>query len=299
MAVTYSIKDLEQLSGIKSHTIRIWEKRYGIIQPERTDTNYRRYSESQLRKFLNIAYLNARGYKISKLAAMSEQQIKNYVLDTSATEKGETTLIDRLIIAVLESDEEQFLKLFSNVVSRKGLERSIVDLISPLFNKIGLLWQTKTLSSPHEHFASAIVRRKLMAAIDETEILETDRTKPSFLLFLPDNQWHELGLLFAAYVLRKRNYKVIYLGQSLPLDDLTDYKENLQFDCVLTVINSLVQGSDLQDYTNRLSEMFKSKKVFLSGYQFFINTLDFPSNLQWIKSFEDFVMLADSGITKL
>jgi MerR family transcriptional regulator, light-induced transcriptional regulator len=216
---SYSIKDLEDLSGIKAHTIRIWEKRYGIVVPERTTTNIRLYSDDDLKKLLNISILNRNGLKISYLSKLTNNELKEKVIHISRETSDAGTQIENLIISMLELDEWKFDKILSDSIIRIGFEEAMVQVMHPFFEKIGLLWQTGSINPAQEHFVSNLMRQKLIVAIDGQAPARLEN-RPTFILFLHENELHELGLLFYSYLLKKKGVNVIYLGQAVPFDDL-------------------------------------------------------------------------------
>ncbi len=218
---TYQIKQLERMTGIKAHTIRIWEKRYGLIEPDRTATNRRCYSESQVRKLLNVNTLLAQGYKISKIATLSEDALNTEVQNKErkgAVDNTSITYINELIRAMLDFNEHAFEKIFSAATTRFGLHNAMINVFYPFLYKVGILWNVNKTAPIQEHFASNIIKRKLMAAIDGL-VPAADSTK-KFLLFLPPDEWHELGLLFADYIIRSKGHQTIYLGQSVPIENI-------------------------------------------------------------------------------
>ncbi|MFW5979061.1 MAG: MerR family transcriptional regulator, partial [Bacteroidia bacterium] len=212
---TYSIRELEKLSGIKAHTIRIWEKRYKIIQPKRTGTNIRYYSNNDLKKLLNITILNRQGWKISDIAKLSDEELNRKVKDFSYDSKDTESQIEKLVIAMVDLDEVKFDQILSNAIMHDGFEQTIINLIFPFFKKIGLLWQTGSINPAQEHFVSNLFRQKLMVAIDNLKIPDRKDAK-KFILFLPEKEFHELGLLFYSYLIKKSGHSVIYLGSSVP-----------------------------------------------------------------------------------
>lgn len=288
MQSLYSIKDLEKFSGLKAHTIRMWERRYGILQPKRTAANYRLYSEDDLKKILKLAFLNRKGLKISTLASLSEAALNEKVLELREAEIDYTFASDLLLTASLESDEAAFNSHCEKLIDEFSFEGFFKEFISSFFKKIGLLWQSKSITSPYEHFASNLIRNKLIFEIEKRDFPAPDSSKPVFLLFLPDKQWHELGLLFSYLILKQHGYKTVYLGASVPLDDLKAYADAFRFDCLLTSVNSALPHIDLQDYTQALANAFSDKKVYVSGYQYTVQDVKFPENVRFLDSFDAF-----------
>ncbi|MDX5348515.1 MAG: MerR family transcriptional regulator, partial [Hymenobacteraceae bacterium] len=180
----YSIKELEHLSGVKAHTIRIWEQRYNLLHPKRTETNIRYYTDADLKLLLNIALLNQRGFKISRIAKMSEQELRQEVLKLTDTADGYDAQISKMLLAMIELDEEQFDKIFSTVNLQLGFENNIQHVIYPFLERIGILWQTGSINPAHEHFISNLIRQKMVVAIDG-QVKKSLPEKGKFLLFLP------------------------------------------------------------------------------------------------------------------
>jgi DNA-binding transcriptional MerR regulator len=262
----YSIKDLERLSGIKAHTLRMWEKRYGLMDPSRTDTNIRSYSDSDLKKILNVSILNRYGIKISRIAAMDEGEIAEKIVLISRDPSDYDSLIENLVIAMVDMDEENFGKLLSRAIMQIGFEETILRIVYPFFEKIGILWQTGAINPAQEHFISHLVRQKLIVGIDS--VIPANNPDPKhFLLFLPEGELHELGLLFYNYMLQKKGHKVTYLGQWVPMADMASAITVRRIDYLLTSISAVHSGSDLVDYLNRLSATFPDKTIFITGYQ--------------------------------
>lgn len=227
----YQISDLARLSGIKAHTIRIWEKRYGLIVPFRTDTNIRYYDDAQLKRLLNVASLIDRGHKISHVAAMNPEQLKAAMLDATADDTQE--YVRDLIRAMIDFDERAFGKVLESVMRVMRPEEGITGVIYPFLETVGLLWRIDGARPIQEHFASGLIRRKLISMIDQLPVSENGKT---FLLFLPDGEWHEIGLLVAEYMLRSYGAKVINLGQSVPFEDITFMLQRLNPDRVFTIL---------------------------------------------------------------
>lgn len=260
----YSIKELEQLSGIKAHTIRIWEKRHKIIEPQRTVTNIRFYSDEDLKKIINVSLLNSHGLKISKIADMSFDEINRKILEMSETQSDASLFIDQLVVAMVDMEEDRFEKILSTLAIRFGFERAITEVVYPFLEKIGVLWQTKNINPAQEHFISNLIRQKLIVAIDSLPM--TSPTAKRALLFLPENEWHELGLLFCHYLTRKAGYKTFYLGQNVPHEDLLKivaiHKPNL----LVTYITSSPYGG-AESYLIKLQKALPDQSILASGYQ--------------------------------
>jgi MerR family transcriptional regulator, light-induced transcriptional regulator len=261
----YSIKELEKLSGIKAHTIRIWEKRHRLIDPQRTNTNIRFYSDEDLKKIMNVSLLNSTGIKISRIAEMSLDEMNKKVLELSETKTEALIYIDQLVVAMVDLDEEKFEKILSNIVLKFTFERAIVEIVYPFLEKIGVLWQTQNISPAQEHFISNLIRQKLIVAIDSLPIAPQHAKRA--LLFLPENEMHELGLLFYHYIIRKAGHRTYYLGQVVPHRDLVSVYHVHKPDVLVTAIITATTGQTIQNYIKLLATDFPSAKIFIAGAQ--------------------------------
>jgi DNA-binding transcriptional MerR regulator len=260
----YSIKELEQLSGIKAHTIRIWEKRHKIIEPSRTATNIRYYSDHDLKKIINVSLLNTYGIKISKIADMSLADMNKKILEISELQNDKTIHIDQMVVAMIDMEEELFEKILNNLILRFGFEKTITEIIYPFLEKIGILWQTQNITPAHEHFISNLIRQKIIVALDGLPI--PPKSAKKILIFLPEGEMHELGLLFYHFLTRKGGYRTYYLGQNVPHDDLISVYKVHQPDFMLTSITSNL-SEPIEMYLERLANDFGQAKILASGYQ--------------------------------
>lgn len=234
----FSIRDLENLSGIKAHTIRIWEKRYDLLSPERTRTNIRTYSLSSLQKLLNITLLYNNGYKISKIAKIPVQNIPLMVREIVAKNNIKSQAINAFKLAMINFDQTLFMSTYNGLLTEKSFREIFKDIFVPLLNELGMLWQTDTISPAHEHFVTNLIRQKILINTEKLQHIECTKTDKVFVPFLPDNEIHEIGLLYLNYEIVLRGYKSIYLGQTVPLDNLREimnYFENLYFVSYFTV----------------------------------------------------------------
>ena len=284
---TYSIKDLEQLSGIKAHTLRIWEQRYNLLQPKRTDTNIRYYDDDDLKLILNVALLNDNGVKISKIASMSSNELREEVMKLTERSLTHDDQIHALTICMIEMDEERFDKILSTNILKLGFEQTMLNVIYPFMSKIGVLWQTGAINPAQEHFISNLVRQKLIVAIDGQI---PQRGGKKFLLFLPEGELHEISILFASYLIKSKGHKVIYLGQSTPNDDLLAVYKLHQPEYLLTVITTSPSSEYVQEYIHALSERFGQAQILVTGYQVLGQDLTFPTNvvqMSYIRDIKD------------
>ncbi|HKK38285.1 MAG TPA: MerR family transcriptional regulator [Cryomorphaceae bacterium] len=260
----YSIKDIERISGIKAHTLRIWEKRYGIIAPSRTETNIRYYTNEELKKILNISILNNYGMKISKIVGLSAEELHQKVIEISSEEIEEDLQIESLVISMVQVDEQRFERILSNCTLRLGFEQTILNIVYPFFKKVGVLWQAGAINPAQEHFISNLIRQKLIVAIDGQGRNGKEGAK-KFLLFLPEGELHELGLLFYNYLIQKSGHKVIYLGQSVPLADVLKVNEQNPADYIVTATMSMSDPGSVNELLQNLLDHFPNQKIILSN----------------------------------
>jgi MerR family transcriptional regulator, light-induced transcriptional regulator len=261
---TYQINDLEKLTGIKAHTIRIWEKRYGMLNPRRTDSNIRYYSANDLKKLLNISILNKNGVKISRIAELSDAEINARVIEFSNKSNEVEDQVQNLIMAMFHLDSVRFEKIITVLYINRGFENTFIDIICPFMSKVGLLWQTGTITVAHEHFASNIIRQKILVAIDSCLPLSNNESKRC-VMFLPDNERHELGLLFGYYLLKRNHHAVTYLGSSVPLSSVSNINHIHQSDCIIISITSAYTPSNAIVYIETLAKLFSKQKILIVG----------------------------------
>lgn len=285
---TYSIKDLEQLSGIKAHTLRIWEQRYDFIKPKRTDTNIRYYDDSDLKLILNVSLLKENGHKISKISKMRYDDMQNAVIKLTEKKLSYPEQIHSLTLAMIDHDEERFEKIMSTIILQLGFEMTMIKVIYPFLIKIGVLWQTGSISPSQEHFISNLIRQKIIVAIDGLFIPSYDYKK-KYLLFLPEEELHELSLLFSSYIIKSRKNKVIYIGSSTPYNDIIAIYNQLKPDYLLTVLTTHPQPCDVQPYLDKLSHTFHNAKILVSGRQIIGEDMGVGKNMIVLNKLEDLI----------
>ena len=260
---SFTIKDLENLSGIKAHTIRIWEQRYSFLKPSRTGTNIRFYSNDELKKLLNVALLNKFGFKISHIDKMNQQEINDKILSLNQLEALYERVVNTLIQNMVDLDIEAFEQVLDDFIATKGIEKTISQIIFPFLEKIGILWLTNHINPGQEHLVTTIIRQKLIVGIDS--IRSTVKINKSVLLFLPETEYHELSLLFMNYMLRNKGVSTIYLGCSIPLKDV-EYLVNLKKpDYIYTHLTTLGPRFNFDKFIENLSKNFSKTPVIISG----------------------------------
>lgn len=263
----YSIKDLEQLSGIKAHTIRAWEQRHKLITPKRTSTNIRYYSDDDLIVILNVSILMEHDWKIGQVAKLSSEEIAKEAHDCNPYEGNYTYELNELKLSTLNFDIERFEAIMDQCVEKHGIHDTFQKVIGDYIQELGKLWLSGSVSISQEHFMSSMIRQKLYAALDTLEAKNDGKT---FALFLPANELHEIGLLYLAYVLKERGDKVYYLGQSLPKEYLTDLLDNQSIDALVSVFTTNPDFEYLPEYLQDLDDLIRDRsvQVHLTGYQF-------------------------------
>lgn len=257
----FSIKDLENFSGIKAHTIRIWEKRYNILEPMRTGTNIRYYDLLNLQKLLNITLLHNHGYKISNISKYPPEKIPLMVKDIISEKSAKHHAINAFKMAMINFDQVLFLNTYNQLLSKKSFREVFHDVFIPLMNEIGLLWQTETISSAHEHFIVHLIKQKLITNTEEVQIKEPAHKDKTFVLYLPVNETHELGLIYLNYEILYHGYKTIYLGENIPLENLKDMKKYFND---IVFVSYLTIEPDKDGVNDYLSE---AKKMLLKDNQ--------------------------------
>ena len=291
----YSIKDLENLSGIKAHTIRIWEQRYGVINPKRTNTNIRYYDSEDLKLILNIARLKDHGHKISKIAGMSKEEMHGLVMEISGEEPQDyQNYLHNLTTSMIDLDEALFERTLSTSILQLGFESSMQNVIYPFLIRIGFLWQAEAIHPAQEHFITCLIRQKLIVAIDGQKF-HSGLGVSKFMLFLPENEMHEINLLFAHYLLKKYGNQVIYLGQNLPFKDLQMAYELHRPDYILTSITSAPKRRLLPAYIEKLAAAFTKCKVLIGGSALInMQVPDLP-HLIHLRSINDLLSIGQSS----
>lgn len=290
---SFSIRDMENLSGIKAHTIRIWEKRYNLFSPERTATNIRTYSLKSLQKLLNIVLLYHNGYKISKIAKIPESEIPVLVRGIVAKNSEKSHAINAFKLSMINFDQALFFNTYNSLLAERSFREIFIEVFIPLLNELGLLWQTDTISPSHEHFITNLIKQKIYINTEKLQIIEPTRKEKVFVLFLPENEIHELGLLFLNYEINLKGYKSIYLGQTMPIENLVDiikYYDNVHFVSYFTVSPS---KDELQKYIASFEKEVNTigkSKLWVLGHQVqhLVNE-ELPNSIKTFNSIERLV----------
>lgn len=259
----FTIKDLENLSGIKAHTIRIWEQRYNFLKPCRTETNIRYYCSKELKTVLNIALLNKYGYKISHIDKMSEQELKTKIIALSDCEARQERMVNELIAHMIDLNIEAFEQVLDNYVLNHGIDRAITQIVFPFLHRIGILWVTNRIHPAQEHLVSNIIRQKLVVGIEGAVTLR--QVHQTILLFLPEGEYHELGLLYVHYLLRSHGASVLYLGANVPVKDLEFVCKYKNPDYLYTHLTGITGNFNLEKFLSQVSKGIPHVPLVISG----------------------------------
>ena len=283
----FSIKDLENLTGIKAHTIRIWEKRYSLLEPKRTSTNIRYYDLESFQKLLNVSYLNNNGFKISKIAEIDELEIPKLVRELASESNIESHAINAFKLSMLNFDQTLFYKTYSSLAKEKDFDSIFFDIFIPLLTEIGLLWQTDTITPAHEHFLTTLIRQKILVNTENIQSKQNHESNKTFVLYLPENEIHELGLMFLNYKIASLGHQSIFLGQSVPLKglkDLQNYYDNITFVSYFTVKPEKEHIAQyIQDF-DKLLLTKPSTEFWILGYM--LNEIDINKLPQGMRAFK-------------
>lgn len=268
----YKIKDLETLTGIKAHTIRIWEKRYNLLEPSRTDTNLRVYTDRDLQDILLVNLLNRNGYKISKIADLSRSERVSRAEKIQVYDAPETG-INKLIYALVEIDELAFDEIINKLLQEHGVEKTFSDFLAPFLERIGVMWLTNSITVAQEHFISMLIRQRLIIEIDKLPSARESYNKTA-LLYLPENEWHEIGILYYHYIIKKSGWRVFYLGQSTPLEGVKELCEKKNVDLVVSAWVSNFDKDLVHAHYNELRSFYKGKIAVGGGQSSLFDEFD-------------------------
>lgn len=289
---SFTIKDIESLTGIKAHTIRIWEQRYKLLRPKRKDTNHRIYDNGDLKHIMRIAYLYHHGYKISRIAGMTDEEVKQLSLEESG-KKGvhlHQAYINQLIEAMIDFDQHRFEKIFHNVLLRMGFEQCMLKVIYPYLEQVGLLWLADRVIPAQEHFATNIIRKKLMVAIDGLDLPTEEHER--FLVFLPQGEYHEIPVLFVQYLLKKHGCSVVNFGCNIPLEDIRFYTDRKPVDHIYTHLVTNFPQRVLDNLVRNMTALFPDIPLTISGPQVARLTHPLPPNMHTVPSLEEMLQFA-------
>lgn len=288
----YTIKDLETLCGIKAHTLRIWEQRYQMVVPSRTQTNIRFYKEDDLKDLLNISTLNKNGYKISAIAQLSKSEIQEKVNELSAVSFESDAQLNTLTMAMIEMSETKFDYILNKSIKDVGFEKTMLDLIFPFLEKLGVLWLTGSINPVQESFVSCLIRQKMLSEINNISTT-SHKTQATFLLFLPEDEDQELSMMFMHYLVKSRGLRTVYLGLNTSLIDLQDASSIIKPSHLFTIISESFTHQPVQKYVDHLAQAFGQCSILLSGYQVVTQPINRPSNVSILPGLKETIELLD------
>ena len=282
----YTLHDLEKLTGIMAATIRIWERRYNILRPHRTMTNRKWYDDADLSRIINISIIYRSGIKISKIAELSNSEIELKVSILSKNTLISDTQIDSLVVAMINLNENAVNEILLRSITNMGFEETFTSVIFPFLKRVGIMWHTGNVSAGSEHFISNVLRRRLITAFDAIPPA-TSLDRKRVIMYLPENELHELGLLFYAYIIRRMGHEVLYLGQYTPFEAVVDVNKTWNSDFIVTGASSDLSFTDPGTYLDNLSKTFKKQKILVSGSMAFRAEEKNYSNIFAVNSVED------------
>lgn len=290
---TFSIKDLENLSGIKAHTIRIWEKRYNLLEPMRTDTNIRLYDLKNLQKLLNVVLLTNFGYKISKISKLNQTEIEKFVVKIQTQKTVNNHVLSNFKMAMLNFDQPLFVKTYNDLLSEKSFSTVFFETFIPLLEEIGVLWTTNTITPAHEHFISHLIKQKILIEIEKYQIEQNSVSDQTYILYLPFNEIHDLGLLFLHHEIVIKGHHSVYLGRSLPIENLLELNNHFKKITYITYLTVEPNESEIENYIQTFKNTIlknNSNELLIFGRK--AQTLDnstLPENIRSIENLKDFL----------
>ena len=292
----FTIKDIENLSGVKAHTIRIWEQRYNFLKPGRTDTNIRSYSNEDLKTILNVSLLYKSGYKISHINKMDADEISKKIVLLTHPHVIQEKILNELVGCMIDFETDAFEMILDKYLKQKGMDGVINEIIFPFLEKIGILWTTNHINPAQEHLVTNIIRQKLLVGIEKT--IPLFYSPVTALLFLPEGEHHEIGLLYVYYLLKKAGIKVLYLGADVPLNDLECLVKIKQPHYIYTHLTSPANHFHMERFLNNLHGQNPRLPCYISGFITSIYKKDIPKNIHFKKSLDEvrlFIAESSSG----
>jgi MerR family transcriptional regulator, light-induced transcriptional regulator len=260
---SYTIKDLEKISGIKAHTIRIWEQRYQFLQPQRTETNIRTYSSDELKTILNVSLLNKYGFKISHIDKMSAEQMEEKILSLNQIDAQRERVVNALIKEMVSLNMANFERQMDTYIGQKGIEKTIIEIVFPFMERVGILWVTNHINPAQEHLATNVIRQKIILGIEKLPpVLHYTKR---IVLFMPEGEYHEIGLLYVHFLLKQRGFYVDYLGANVPMVDLRYLSEFQKVDYLYCHLTSPAKNFKIHKFFEQLAEVSKIIPIVISG----------------------------------
>jgi MerR family transcriptional regulator, light-induced transcriptional regulator len=287
----FTIKDLENLSGIKAHTIRVWEQRYSFLKPQRTRTNIRFYNNQELKSLLNISLLHKHGYKISHIDRMKEHEVKEKIRILAQSVAHEESMVNELIHYMIDLDMDRFEVVLDKYVMTWGIDKAIGHIIFPFLDRIGILWVTNHINPTQEHLVTNIIRQKLIVGIES--MVTAIRSDQTILLFLPEGEHHELGLLYIYYLLKSRGIKVLYLGADVPVKDIEYLCSVKRPDQLYTHLTCIAGNFNFEKFLQQIHKRIPGVTFTISGRLAETQVRKIPPGFHFKKSLAEVVEYID------
>jgi DNA-binding transcriptional MerR regulator len=278
----FTIKDLENLSGIKAHTIRVWEQRYSFLKPQRTETNIRYYNSNELKNILNISLLHKYGYRISHINKMDEEEVREKIISLSYAQAQQERIVNELIQHMVDLDIDRFECILDNYIMTRGIDKTVTHIIFPFLDRIGILWLTNHINPAQEHLVTNVIRQKLIVGIEGA--VSHNNINKTILLFLPEGEHHELGLLYISYLLKSRGARVIYLGANIPFEDVEFISRVKQPDFLYTHLTSIAGNFNFEKFLTKIHQRIPGIPLFISGRLAGTHVRKIPPGINFKKS---------------
>lgn len=288
----FTIKDVENLSGIQAHTLRIWEQRYDFLKPQRSTTNIRYYTNQELKTILNVALLNRFGYRISRISKMSHQEMADKILNLLPGEAQHQHIINRMMEQMIDMQLDEFDNLVSEIIHQFGLKKAFIDITFPFLERIGMLWSTGRVNAAQEHFVSNIIRQKLLAETDNLPVPLNSSKR--VLLFLPEGELHEIGILFIQYLVKQQKQQNWYLGANVPIEDVSFVAEAKQPSYIYTHLTAVAQSFSLERFIHHMHELIPATPLIVSGSVTASYDKELPANVHFCKSHQEILNFVSS-----
>lgn len=288
MESKYSIKDLERISGIKAHTLRIWEQRYDLLQPSRTETNIRYYTNADLKRIINVSLLNNNGYKISTIAKLDDNKLIKEVENFFNSYRKESDQIESLVLSMIDVNEQQFENTINKSIEHFGFQNTMENIVFPFFKQLGEMWQVGIISAAQEHYISNLIRQKLIVGIDSVPNTTNELAK-RYLFFLPEGELHEIGLLYTYFLTKSRGHRCYYLGQSVPFDDIKSISDSIVADFIVCIFTASPPNFKIESYLKACSSTITKATFLVSGRLLVASDAEVKIPDSRFKVYKDFV----------
>jgi DNA-binding transcriptional MerR regulator len=258
----FTIKDIETISGIKAQTLRVWEQRYGILVAQRKESNHRIYNNQDLQQILSVAYLNKKGHKISKIAAMTREEINNHVLEQEQQEQLYENFIYQFFEVCADFDENRFNKIYQTLYKHLSFENIMLHVFYPLLERFGNRWMVDQVIPAQEHFASEHITRKIELEIQKYPSVNKGSVT---LLVLPEGEYHRLPLQYIYLLLKKNGKRAVLLGSNVSIATIKNYISKNKVEYIQLHLITAFFESTPTAFIEELLNTFTAQKIIISG----------------------------------